>query len=122
MLRERLEALVAAAPEDATVTVRWVAELLAAEPIAPDVGAADLTVREVAARYGRGLSTIRTWLERGELHGASRLHGKEWRIPLASLEAMQCAAASKHAATSTPRAAPRSHVPDLGAWRKVRRA
>lgn len=47
-------------------------------------GAADLTVGQVAARFGRALSTVRSWLEQGLLRGY-RLRGREWRIPLAAV-------------------------------------
>ena len=58
-LRDRLSALVSAAPADATVPVHWLAELLALEPDASAVTVAtstaasgvDLTVHDVAERF-----------------------------------------------------------------------
>src|SRR5215475_7286848 len=88
-LRSRLEALVAAAPDDANVPVRWLREILAEE--APDASvygetavAIDFTVLQLAERFGRASSTIRTWCESGQLPGSYRLNGREWRIPLAA--------------------------------------
>ena len=123
-LKSRLTALVEAAPPDATVTVRWLAELLATA-VAPEAGqlnggdvrAVDLTVEQVAAHFGKGTSTVRTWLGRGELEGAYRLHGREWRIPAAAVVALQRSQARQHAQQST--GAPKSrHAPDLSEWRR----
>lgn len=103
------------------VTVRWLAEQLAADRVSEDAhereARVDLTVEQVAARFGRkGTSTVRGWLARGELPGAYRLHGREWRIPVESVEEMQRAQAAK------PRAASRgpstTATTDIGEWRK----
>ena len=124
-LRDRIAALVSVAPPDATVTVEWLAELLAADG-AGDTAAktrgavnettVDLTVHEVAARFGKGESTVRTWLARDELPGAYRLHGREWRIPAASVEALQRAQQAQH--RTIRRAAPTADATDLSAWRR----
>ena len=135
-LRARIAALVAAAPAGATVPVAWLAELLAldaAEANGGDAGHArhggsaadvtvDLTVPQLAERFERGESTIRGWLAAGAFPGAYRLHGREWRIPAAAVEAMQRAAAAEaergdgaDAAGQDQRA---SATPDLGEWRK----
>lgn len=123
-LRASLEALVQAAPLDATVTVRWLGELLAAaegEAVRPRTPASDavvdLTVQQVATRFGRGVSTVRTWLERGDLPGSYKNHGREWRIPVSAVEAMQRAQATQHHA-STPRPTTPRHRADIGEWRK----
>jgi excisionase family DNA binding protein len=119
-IHDALTALVKAAPSDATVPVRWIKELLAADDQTLDSGRSDsdvdLTVKEVARRFGRGASTIRTWLARGELVGAYRLHGREWRVPLASIDRLQRAQAEPVAAESMPQRFTRS--PDVGEWRK----
>lgn len=47
----------------------------------------DLTVAGVAEKLGRRPSTVRAWCERGELPGAYKLRGREWRIPRSALEA-----------------------------------
>lgn len=118
-IHDALAALVSAAPSDATVPVRWIKELLAANSQTAKPGSdggVDLTVREVATRFGRGESTIRTWLARGELEGAYRLHGREWRIPLASIDRLQRAQA-RPAVAPPPRHRARGS-PDIGEWRK----
>jgi excisionase family DNA binding protein len=119
MLRDSLAAIVAACPPDATVPVRWLGELLAADSDTPSIAPAespvvDLSVAEVAQRFRKGPSTIRQWCQSGELAGAYRLHGKGWRVPLSAIEAMQRAQASKHATMATSKQAPSD---DLGAWR-----
>jgi excisionase family DNA binding protein len=100
-LRTAVEMLVAAAPADATIPVRWLAEQLEADG-ARDITmptdarvSVDLTVEELAAKLNRGTSTIRTWLARGDLPGAYRNHGREWRIPSTAVEAMQRAQAKR---------------------------
>jgi excisionase family DNA binding protein len=125
-LKSVVIALVAAAPPDAMVTVRWLAEQLAADGVSeekPEADAherearVDLTVEQVAARFGRkGTSTVRGWLARGELPGAYRLHGREWRIPVEAVEEMQRAQAAKPRAASRGRST--TATTDIGEWRK----
>ena len=124
----RLTALVDAAPPDATVTVGWLAELLAADTVAPttqptalDSAAVDLTIAQVAAHFGKGTSTIRTWIGRGELDGAYRFHGHEWRVPLASVVTLQRTQARQHTQRATAVAKPRQTA-NLGEWRSHTRA
>lgn len=121
-LRDAISALVVAAPPTATVPVEWLAGLLAADDGGSEAHSADtatpgvdLTVGQLAARFGKGSSTVRTWLARGELPGAYKLHGTEWRIPPAAIEAMQDRQREQHIA---PRARTTARVADLGAWRK----
>lgn len=131
-LRDSITALVAAAPPDATVPVRWLGELLAADAESSsaaqhdDSGVAiDLTVEQVAALFGRrsdgkmrrAPSTIRTWLARGELEGAYRNHGREWRIPLAAVAALQRSQSKRHAGASGKATATPTPAADLSAWR-----
>jgi hypothetical protein len=116
-LRDAVAALVAAAPPDATIPVRWLAEQLDAEALpAPAIvdTSVDLDVQQLAALFGRSASTIRTWIERGVFADCYRLRGREWRVPRASVAAMQRAAAQQKptAKPSTPlKATP------IGAWR-----
>ncbi len=120
MLRDRIAALVASASPDTLVPVRWLGELLAADDGAPEQQPADmpsvvdLSVTEVAARFRKGPSTVRGWCKSGELAGAYLLHGREWRIPLTAIDALQRAQASKHATLTTSKPV---QVADLGAWR-----
>ena len=46
---------------------------------------ADLTVAQLAAQLGRQPATVRAWCERGELEGAYKLNGREWRVPPAAV-------------------------------------
>lgn len=120
--RDALRALVDASPADAMITVPkpWLSELLA-EPLPVGQGegtalAVDLTVQDVATQFKRGASTIRTWCERGDLPGAYRNRGREWRIPASAIEAMQREQARRHV---TPRATTsRNGKPtDISSWR-----
>jgi len=54
----------------------------AAEPLV------DLTVPQVAKLFGRAPSTVRQWLESGQLEGY-KLWGREWRVSGAALTAFQ---------------------------------
>jgi excisionase family DNA binding protein len=47
----------------------------------------DFTVAQLAERLRRKPSTVRGWCERGELPGAYKLNRRDWRIPLAAVEA-----------------------------------
>jgi excisionase family DNA binding protein len=76
----------------------------------------DLTVEEVAAHFGKGTSTVRTWLGRGELPGAYRLHGREWRIPRSAIETLQRAEAKRQASAAEPAKMP--PAVDLSDWRR----
>jgi excisionase family DNA binding protein len=118
-LRHRLEGLDPAG----TVTVGWLLEQLSSngsgdsdEPTRAVAG--DLTCREAGLVLGRAASTIRSWLEAGELEGY-RQRGREWRVTPAALQRFQeqqrsgvaqkgRRATSRHREKST----------DLGAWRR----
>ncbi len=66
-----------------TLPVAWLRERL--EGAEEDV-VVDLTVEQVSEKLGRSPSTVRNWLGAGEIPGAYRLKGREWRIPPAALE------------------------------------
>ena len=53
---------------------------------------------------------MRAWVERGDFPGAYKLHGKEWRVPVSSLEAFQN---RQRGAKSDA---------GLSAWRRVKRS
>lgn len=121
-LKEAIAALVAAAPPTATVTVEWLASLLATDNDSGEAhsgsavdSAVDLTVEQVARQFGKGASTIRTWLDRGELPGAYKLHGREWRIPFSAIEQLQRSEAKRH---RKPAARTAGRVTNIGDWRK----
>lgn len=71
---------------------------------------AELTVGELATRFHRSPSTVRGWCEHGRFEGAYKLNDRDWRIPLAAVDAFLAEQRSK------------SPVTQLGAWRTVRRA
>jgi excisionase family DNA binding protein len=120
-LRDAIAALVAAAPVDATIPVRWLAEQLKCDAAITDSAtrdlrvSVDLTVDQLAVRLNRGASTIRTWLANGDLPGAYRNHGREWRIPVTAVEAMQRAEAQRHVKSA---AAPAPAAAELSDWRR----
>ena len=121
--RAALRVLASAYPDGATVPVpcAWLLELLEgavpAEPTPALEG--DLTCKAACAVLGRHDSTVRAMCERGELAGAYRHRGREWRIPPASIRAYQEAQRSGKTPTKTPMAGRR--VTPLGAWRTVPR-
>jgi hypothetical protein len=103
-------------PPGTLVPRDWVLERLSED--IPDVPAVetpapparvDLTIRDLARLFGKQPSTVRAWVERGDFPGAYKLHGKEWRVPVSSVEAFQ---KRQQGATSDTR---------LSAWRSVRR-
>ena len=120
--RDLLQAILDQVP-DAQVTVprAWLLDLLNASPSTPDVAPADFTVEQLAARFGKAPSTLRTWLEAGEFPGAYKLH-RSWRVPASVVESFE-AAQRALAAPTPPTAQPRHHrfkagVP-LGEWRRA---
>lgn len=108
-LRQALDPL----PDEATVPVRWIRELLGSVGTSSLV---DSTVGDVAAAVGRAPSTVRGWCRAGRLPDAYRLHGREWRIPAESLQALR-----QNATTNNKDKAPsRRRKADLADWRRVR--
>jgi helix-turn-helix protein len=75
----------------------------------------DLTVAQVAARFGRAESTVRGWILRGTLTGAYRFQGRELRVPPAALALFE----ANQRPTETPRlrALSRSAPVDWTAYR-----
>lgn len=89
-LRRALAAVAERLPAGSVVPVvrEDLLALLAETPAAePGVPPADLTVTELAARYGRKRSTVRRWIERGDFPGAYRLFEREWRVTLRAVTA-----------------------------------
>lgn len=121
-----LRALAEASPPGSMLNVprEWVLLVLGSgEPVA---SAADPTIRELAARFGRSPSTIRWWIESNRFPGAYRLRGREWRVPasgVAAFEAAERVTAGEGGADRKPPPVPatggRPRRVDLGAWRRV---
>ena len=85
-LSERLRTLADALPPAGSVTLTRsdLLQLLEedATPESPRSSAPsiDLTVAEVAELFGRGQSTVRTWLSDGRFSNAYRMRSREWRL------------------------------------------
>jgi hypothetical protein len=103
-----LSKLIAELPDDALLPVAWVRARLAS-PL-PEETVGDLSCADVATALHRKSGTIRGWCFRGELVGAYRLNGRDWRIPRAWLRAyLDLQSAGKSPVNV-------EHV-DLGSWR-----
>lgn len=130
-LRAAIQTLAAALPPGSAVPVprEWLLELLAptgplpALPTEPRPLAPDLTCRQAATVLGRHESTVRAWLEAGELEGYKQ-RGREWRVTPAALERFRERERARKpgAAASADPIASNGARADLGAWRRVRRA
>lgn len=125
---ERLRGMVTHCPEGSSllVSVETLSELLAeveaeaAGHSEPEASlSADLTVAEIARTLSRKPSTVRGWLEAGEIPSAYRMNGREWRVPRSAFAAFleRKRSAPERAAVRTER--PRRGSVDLGAWRRV---
>lgn len=119
-LRAYAEAL---PPGTAVPVVReWLLALLAAtDTPAATMADPDLTVHDLAERFGRRPSTIRTWVEAGRFPGAYRFQNREWRVPAAGVAAFEAGARDRprprrDGMTVAPPRADRTVV-DLGTWR-----
>ncbi len=127
-----LRALAAALPPGTAVPVPlgMLLELLdgTTAQAAPSAGAlppADLTVGDLAKRYGRNKATVRGWVEAGRFVGAYRMHGtREWRVPTSGVEAFDTAERSRAKQGAGPKSGtrPRARPVDLSAWRSERSA
>ncbi len=73
----------------------------------------DLTVAQIAQRFGRSPSTVRQWLESGELEGY-KLFKREWRVTPAALAAFQIRQRSGSARLT---GSPARGQGSLGDWR-----
>jgi len=126
--RDALRTLAAGLPAGTPVPVpaELLLELLGSESHAPaNAVSSDLTVAQVAARYGRAPSTVRGWCEANRFAGAYRLNGREWRIPPSALESFDATQRRGHSpaqpgATGPTRQGSRrgKRRLTLGAWRE----
>jgi hypothetical protein len=113
-----LRLLAEALPAGAAVPVprEWLLELLADQGHATSrTTAMDPTVEAIASRYGRAPSTVRGWCEAGRFPGAYKLHDREWRIPMAALEAFE----AQERRRDHPTGQGRRRVRSLSDWRRV---
>ena len=116
--RAALRILAKSYPHGSTVPVPcgWLLELLeGGQPsAAPPALEQDLTCKAAGAVLGRHDSTIRAMCERGELIGAYRHRGREWRIPPAAIRAYQDAQR-----IGKPPSLTGGKLTHLNAWRSV---
>ncbi len=109
-----------------TVPKEYILELRdgsGSEAVTAPPNGADLTVHEVATRFGRDPSTVRLWISQGRFSGAYRFQGREWRIPPAALAAFEeterlRASVSRPSRQVVPDGQ-RSRVVGLSDWRRT---
>jgi excisionase family DNA binding protein len=116
--RAALHAFATALPVGYPITLPrdWVLDLLDGAEV-PSVTSPDLTVEEVAKRFGRAPSTVRSWILAGHVR-AYRFRGRELRIPHASLDAFETDQRPANTPSITPLRPPRTAV-GLAAYRKT---
>ena len=105
---ERLRLAAEALPDGASITVPRDALLEALQ----GQGSADFNVEQLAERFRRSKSTVRSWLEQGLLRGY-RFRRKEWRVTSAAVAEFEASEREGR----PPRRATRGKVANLGAWR-----
>jgi hypothetical protein len=76
----------------------------------------DLSIRDLGRLFEKRPSTVRAWVARGDFPAAYKLHKKEWRIPVSSVEAFQ--ERQRSGARADRPAGSESRLSD---WRHVRR-
>ena len=114
MLRGQLRELLGQLPREASVPVGWLVDQLDDDSIDRD-----LTLEEASAELGRAVSTVRSWCNSGQLEGAFKFRGREWRIPSAALRRFR--ESEREGESGHPTVSHRGPV-DLGDWRKVRQS
>ena len=115
-LTDYIRRIVAEMPDEAAVTfpVVWLRQQLEVE--GPDgVEIDDLTCERAAEALDRSASTVRDWCRAGNILGAYRLKGREWRIPKSALR--EFLDSQEHPPPKTTR--PHAEA-DLSAWRRKR--
>lgn len=110
---ERLRQLVETGDPAGTVTLGWLGKVLAEDPTErSQAPTRDLAVKDVAERTDRSPSTVRRWLERGEMRGY-KINGRDWRVTPAAFEEWR----QKQMEGPTPDVDPDEDV-DIAEWRK----
>jgi len=95
-----------------TLPVGWLRDLVDAQGDSSEMRL--LTLDEIAELVGRSVSTVRTWVNTGQLDGF-KLHGRSWRI---RERAFQEFIERQQSGEQEPRTIPSSASVDLGGWRK----
>ena len=105
-------------PQGATLTlsVEWLRDALK-ELEGAERPEALLTLDEVAQTVGRAVSTVRTWCNSGQIEGAFRLNGRDWRVPERALR-RYLEGQGEDAGDEAPRI--RAGEVDLSRWRRHR--
>ena len=114
-LLERLKAVIEGMPDDGSISlpVTWLRNLLDAEGDSPGTDRL-LTLEEAGNIVGRSASTVRTWLNTGQLDGF-KLNGRSWRIRESALRNfIERQEAGEHEPPTV-----RNGSIDLGAWRSI---
>jgi excisionase family DNA binding protein len=114
-MTSEIASLLALLPDEAMVPIGWVRNRLAKAD--RQAGLADLSVPEVAHALGRAPSTVRAWCAAGEIEGAYKLRGREWRVTRAALRAWQDRQSKPVAAAEASKSPPRTGK--LGDWRNA---
>ena len=113
-----LRSIVEDTPPDGTVTVpvTWLQNLLDAQGDSSEMRLH--TLGETAEFFGLSVSTVRTWLNTGQLDGF-KLNGRSWRIREGAFQAF---IEHQESGEPEPRTIRRSASVDLGGWRKHMKA
>ena len=114
-LIDRLKAIIDGMPDGGSVSlpVTWLRDLLDAEGDSPGTGRL-LTLEEAGTIVGCSPSTVRTWLNTGQLDGF-KLNARSWRIRDSALRRFIERQESGEHEAPTIRS---SRSVELGAWRK----
>lgn len=118
-LRESLARMADALPPGAAVLLPadWLRAQLEAEVGTEDDGVADMTVREVAEKLGRSVSTVRGWLSAGLIPESYKFGGKQWRVTRAGLS--EFLARQRNGKAPAGPGLGMSSSADLASWRKL---
>lgn len=122
-VRQHVAARLRLIPKGSLIPVESVWELLEGDVSGSTPSAAapttdEMTVEMIAQEMNRAHSTVRGWFERGEIEGAYRFKGREWRAPRAAFNAFRDRQRAPKQHATTPTTGP----VDLGSWRNLKKA
>ena len=114
-LVDRLKAIIDGMPPDGAVTlpVAFLSRLIEAETAESGMGRL-LTLEEVGDTVGRSPSTVRTWLNTGQLDGF-KLNARSWRIRESALRSF---IERQESGEHEPPSVRGSGAVDISAWRE----